>query len=102
MPPLTPYPTLADGALLAATLPSLSWGMAPELATALACIVVPLLLWYRGRREPDAVRRLHGLLALCGLVCGVVFALGWLSFAGPDKLAAPLRIAVPVVVWAAA
>ena len=37
-----------------------------------------------------------------GLACNVVLALGWLSFAGPDNLAAPLRIAVPVVVWAAA
>jgi PAS domain S-box-containing protein len=94
--PLSPVPS--DTALVAIALPQSIWGAIPELVTALACLVVPLLIWNWGRREPTAVRQVYGLLALCGLACGVVLALGWVSFVGPGELAAPLRIAVPFVV----
>jgi PAS domain S-box-containing protein len=102
MPPFALRPFASDGGLVAASFPQLSWGLAPELATALAFLVAPLLLWRWGRGESEAVRRVHGLLAVCGLACGAVLALGWATFAGSEGVAAPVRVAVPVVVWAAA
>jgi len=37
------------------------------------------------------------LLALCALAWGMVLALGWAALVGPGEMAAPIRVAVPVV-----
>jgi PAS domain S-box-containing protein len=102
MLPLAPPALPTHGPLVADHLPLPYWEVVPELITATALLAVPLCLWRWGRGEPDAVRRVYRLLALCGLVFGAVLALGWVALAEAGAMGAPVRIALPAVVWVGA
>jgi PAS domain S-box-containing protein len=94
--PFAHLPT-PDGALLATSMPHSLSSPVPELATVLAVLAVSLFLWNSGRREPEHVRRVYGLLALGALGGAVTLALGWASFAGPAEWVPAARLAMPVV-----
>jgi hypothetical protein len=88
-------PAPSPGLRLATAFPESFLGVAPEILTALVCLAVPVLLWRWGRRGPAAFRRVHRLLALCGLAFAVP-AIGW-AFAARGEWTLPFRFALPVV-----
>src|SRR5206468_473683 len=58
--------------------------------------------WRWGRRAPEAIRRVHRLLALCGLAFAGLLMLGWAALAARGEWVVPVRFALPVVAFAGA
>jgi signal transduction histidine kinase/ActR/RegA family two-component response regulator len=89
--------------MLLASQPHMSTGISTtEVLSWVAWVIVALLVWLQGRREPRSIRRVHDLLVVALFACAAIHAVIYEALTGTGNEAELIRLAVPIAIGVAA